>query len=73
MAVPDDLGETKVGKLDSSDTTGTNALDVFAFVSLVLVFRALGLGVPGWYKGSWVEEKVLWLDITGQRLDAVQI
>jgi len=64
LTVPDDLGETKIGNLDQTNTTGTNALDEFTLVGLVLVVGTSGLGVSGRDERCRVEEQVLGLDVT---------
>jgi hypothetical protein len=40
------------------------SFDKLALISLVFIVGALGLWVPRRYEWDWIEEKILWLDIT---------
>jgi len=64
LTVPDDLGKTEIGNLDQTNTTGTNTLDEFTLVGLVLVVRTSRLGVSGRDERCGVEEQVLGLNVT---------
>jgi hypothetical protein len=43
------------------------SLNIFTLVGLVFVVRALGLWVPCRDKWNWVEQEVLWLDVSVER------
>jgi len=64
LRVPDDLGKSKVGDLDLSDTTGTNAGYEFTFISLVLLVGSFGFRIPSRNKWYWIKKKILRLDIS---------
>jgi hypothetical protein len=63
LRVPNDLGQSKVGNLDLSDTTSTNAGYEFTFIGLVLLVGPFWLWIPSWNKWYWIKEKILRLDI----------
>ena len=63
LLVPDDLGETKIGNLDASDASTTDARNKLAFVLLLLIVLPLD-GVLGWDNGYPVKQQVLWFDVT---------
>lgn len=65
MAVPDDLGQTKVGDLDQTNATCTVTLDEFTLVCLVLLIGGLWMWVLCWDEWDWVEKKILWLYVSG--------
>jgi hypothetical protein len=56
LAVPDDLGETKIGNLDCANTTCSLSSDELALISLVFILGALRLRIPRWDEWDWVEE-----------------
>jgi len=62
--VPDDLGQAKIGDLDHTDSTGSNAFDELALVFLVLITGRLRLRVLGGDERRRVEQQVFGLDIT---------
>lgn len=53
--LPDNLGETKVGNLDLSNTARANARNKLSFIFLLFIIRVPGLGVTGRNEGGWVE------------------
>jgi hypothetical protein len=63
LLVPDDLGQSKVGNLDTSDSSAADPRDELSLVLLVFVVGSV-LGVFRGDNGDGVEEDVLRLDIT---------
>ena len=65
LAVPDHLGQTKIGNFNGTNATGTDTGDKVSLVLFILVARLLGLRMCAGYKRRGIEEQVLGFDIAG--------
>ena len=63
LLVPDDLTQSKIGNLDTTNPTSTSARDKLAFVFLVFVIWSLYWSL-GWDDGYSFKQEVLGFDVT---------
>lgn len=64
LAVPDDLGQTKIGDLNHTNAAGAFSGNEFAFIDLVLVPRLTRFGVFARDEVDGVEEKIFGFNVT---------